>query len=233
MCVGILRSGETKSEIFPELQIVDFETFLQANKIIEGRANKHKENCNIPKVVHGNALLSGNVYCGHCGGRIFASTALSANHLLADGSYSNRVPIYKCYNKTQHGSRCDGPTTYRAYKVDSVIKELIMKIFDNVKGISENDLINRRYEEQLKEYEVRLKNLKSKYEKKSRELMKLDEMILGSAEGSSQFTPERLMRRMDTVEGEMETLKIQISEAQQKIDKGSILMDEIPKRIVS
>ena len=129
------------------------------------------------------------------------------------------MPIYKCYNKTQHGGLCDGPTTYRAYKIDNVIKELITRIFDNVKGINESDLINQKYKEQMKEYSIRLKNLKSDYEKKSKELMKLDEMILGASEGSNQFTPERLMRRMDTVEGELETLKVQISEAECKMNK--------------
>jgi DNA repair exonuclease SbcCD ATPase subunit len=139
------------------------------------------------------------------------------------------LPIYKCYNKTQHRDLCDGPTTYRAYKIDNVIKELIARIFDNVKGINESDLIDQKYKEQMKEYSIRLKNLKSDYEKKSKELMKLDEMILGASDGSNQFTPERLMRRMDTVEGELETLKVQISEVESKMEESSQLLDQIRK----
>ena len=229
MYVGILRSGDTKSEIFPDLQIVDLEIFSQANKIIEQRSNKYQQERNLPKTVHGNALLSGNVFCGHCGGRIFASTARTSNHLLKDGSTSDRLPIYKCYNKTQHGGLCEGPTTYRAYKIDNVIKELITRIFDNIKGINECDLIDQKYKEQMKEFSIGLKNLKSDYEKKSKELMKLDEMILGASEGSSQFTPERLMRRMDAVEGELENLKIQISETECKMEESSQLLDQIRK----
>lgn len=152
MCVGILRSSGTKSEIFPDLQIVDLEIFSQANKIIAQRSNKYQQERNLPKTVHGSALLSGNVYCGHCGGRIFASTARSLNHLLKDDSTSDRLPIYKCYNKTQHRDLCDGPTTYRAYKIDNVIKELITRIFDNVKGINESDLIDQKYNEQNKNF---------------------------------------------------------------------------------
>lgn len=97
MNAGILRSGETKSEVFPELQIVSLEQFNRVAKTREQRSVNYAIKCGgttetvqledgteatavrppraYPRKIVGKALLSGNVYCGHCGGRIFAATA--------------------------------------------------------------------------------------------------------------------------------------------------------------
>ena len=94
MNAGILRSGETKSEVFPELQIVSLEQFNRVAKTREQRSVNYAIKCGgttetvqledgteatvvrppraYPRKIVGKALLSGNVYCGHCGGRIFA-----------------------------------------------------------------------------------------------------------------------------------------------------------------
>ena len=117
MYVGILRSGEARSEIIPELQIVSQEQYDRVAKGRSQRSADYERKCAArweaevtlvdgvevtvnrpprisPRKNVGRALLSGNVYCGHCGGRIFASTACRS-HDPAD-----RVSIYKCYNRT-------------------------------------------------------------------------------------------------------------------------------------
>lgn len=96
---GVLRSGESISEIFPDLQIITPEQFQRVQKGREQRSADYLAKCaaaygtetitlkdgseagvsrpfrSYPRMNTGSALLSGNVYCGHCGGRIFASTA--------------------------------------------------------------------------------------------------------------------------------------------------------------
>lgn len=64
MYVGILRSGESQSEVFPELQIIDADTFERAQKIRQDRTQHKGE---FPFSSKGKALLAGRVYCGHCG----------------------------------------------------------------------------------------------------------------------------------------------------------------------
>ena len=92
MNAGILRSGETQSEVFPELQIIPLEQFQRVAKAREQRSINYAIKCgwepetitladgseatvvrstgSYPRKIVGKALLSGNVYCGHCGGRI-------------------------------------------------------------------------------------------------------------------------------------------------------------------
>ena len=115
---GVMRRGSTCSDIIPELQIISPELFRKAQQITEMRKQQR-----IPGRVMGQNLLSGNIFCGHCGGKMFASTARKSHQ--PQNRVSARVPIYKCYNRVQHQGRCTGQTSYRAVKIDqAVLKQL-------------------------------------------------------------------------------------------------------------
>lgn len=115
---GIMRRGDSCSAIIPELQIISPEAFQRVQQITALRKQRR-----VPQKVAGQNLLSGNIFCGHCGGRMFASTARKG-HQLPNGEYE-RISIYKCYNRVQHPERCSGQTTYRAVKIEQAfLKQL-------------------------------------------------------------------------------------------------------------
>lgn len=111
---GVMSRGNACSDIIPELQIISPEVFRKAQQITKMR-KQHQ----IPQRVTGQNLLSGNIFCGHCGGRIFASTARKSHHPTIEENA--HIPIYKCYNRVQHRERCTGQTTYRAAKIEQVV----------------------------------------------------------------------------------------------------------------
>lgn len=115
---GIMCRGGTCSDIIPELQIISPEVFQKAQQITQMR-KPHQ----IPQRVTEQNLLSGNIFCGHCGGRIFAFTARKSHH--PQNGKGTRISIYKCYNRVQHRERCTGQTSYREAKIEqAVLKRL-------------------------------------------------------------------------------------------------------------
>lgn len=121
---GFFIRGESRSELIQELQIITPEVFAAARQITQSRKEQK-----IPRKVAGQALLSGNIYCAHCGGKMFASTARKSHHITNDTP--NRISIYKCYNRTQYTGRCLGHTTYRAEKIDKFVRESLLRYFSN------------------------------------------------------------------------------------------------------
>ena len=222
MNAGILRSGETQSEVFPELQIIPLEQFQRVTKAREQRSINYAIKCgwetekvtladgseatvvrstsSYPRKIVGKALLSGNVYCGHCGGRVFATTARKAHH---PSDHPERIAIYKCYNRTQHKEQCDGPTTYRAEKVDRVVEAILRGVFDRAKRVREQDLLEAQIQVSQKEYRSKLKAVKAEYAKAAEELSKWEGFMLASMEGTCVFTPEQVKRRMDEVQDQI------------------------------
>jgi len=248
MYIGILRSGETQSEIFSELQIVEPEQFQRVEKAREQRSTEYEEKCAAaaqtveladgeeievsrpdrmcPRRNVGRTLLSGNVYCGHCGGRIFASTARKSHHAM-NGEVRERIPIYKCYNRTQHRDLCDGPSTYRAEKVDQVVDSILSGIFFRAKGVKESELLKRQITSTTTAYQKQLKAVKAEYVKSSKELSKWEGLMLDSIEGTCVFTPEQVKKRMDVVQQSVNDLSAKIEDLQNKATETAELTEEI------
>lgn len=125
---GLLIWGNSRSDYLPELKIISAETFAAAQHITQLR-KEHQ----IPQKITGQVLLSGNVYCARCGGKMFATTARKSHHPCAE--VSERIPIYKCYNRTQYKGRCCGPTSYRAQKIDEYVQEELRQYFECYKSL--------------------------------------------------------------------------------------------------
>lgn len=68
----------------------------------------------------------GNVYCGCCEGRVFASTVRRTHRVTEP---SERIPVYKCYNWVQHRERCSAQSTYRTERIDKeVLRQLKSRV---------------------------------------------------------------------------------------------------------
>ena len=80
---GVLRSGSSRSDVIPELQIVAPNTFCQAQILMRERTNAHDAARTLPRNTRGQAMLSGNIRCGHCGGRLIL-TSSTADYVKAD-----------------------------------------------------------------------------------------------------------------------------------------------------
>ena len=249
MYVGILRSGETRSEIFPDLQIITPEQFARVEKGRQQRTSAYEEKyagawqetvqlkngeemvvsrpsriC--PKRNSGRALLSGNIYCGHCGGRIFASTARKSHHAKVDGSIE-RVPIYKCYNRTQHRELCDGPTSYRAERVDQVVETILRGIFERAKSVQEGAFIKTQVQMTAQQYQQKLRRVKADHAKAVKELSRWEDLMLDSIDGTCVFTPEQIKGRMDSVKEQLDRAAEQMQLLQEQSDEAAAIADEL------
>lgn len=101
-----MKSGETVTGIFTELQIIDPDTFDAAQRLFQQRSVKAEER-HVPLNTRGSSLLSSNVFCGHCGARLTVTTNGKKYH-RKDGEVSVTPRTrYVCYNKTSHKHLCE------------------------------------------------------------------------------------------------------------------------------
>ena len=131
-----------------------------------------------------------------------------------NGEVRERIPIYKCYNRTQHRDLCDGPSTYRAEKVDQVVDSILSGIFFRAKDVKESELLKRQITSTTTTYQKQLKAVKAEYVKSSKELSKWEGLMLDSIEGTCVFTPEQVKKRMDVVQQSVNDLSAKIEDLQ-------------------
>lgn len=249
---GVLRSGESISDIFPDLQIIAPDQFKRVQKGRDQRSKEYLEKyaaAHEPEIIEtedgkeafvsrpprsyprkntGKGLLSGNVYCGHCGGRIFASTARRTHHPKI--GEPERIVVYKCYNRTQHKDICDGPTTYRAEKVDAVVSGIIRSILQKAGTVSEYDIVCQQIGAAASDLRQQIRQSKLDLSKKRIELGKWEGLMLDSLDGKCVFTPEQVKRRMDSVQEAMTSLSANIESLEIRLEDNDRLTRELAEQ---
>lgn len=188
---GIMKSGETITDIFPELQIIDIDTFEMAQTLLTQRSTKSTGR-NVPLNTTGSSLLSGNVFCGHCGARLTVTTNGKKYH-RKDGEVTVTPRTrYVCYNKTRHKHLCDGQTGYTVSKLDNMIDEIIHRLFERLNDLPKEYIIEERYNEQIAEVKIQLTKARATFQAHSAEVMEYEAEVIKIIRGESKLNSDLL-----------------------------------------
>lgn len=198
--VGIMTYGDVKSEIIPGLQIITPDVYERAQEIIRERSSDYSENRRIPLNTKGDALLSGNVFCGHCNGRLTLTTN-GKKYQKKNGEVTITPKIrYVCYNKTRHPEKCDGQTGYTTSKLDNVVEQVVMSIFSRMKEKPGEQIIANQFEERMAGIRLNLDQAKVALNKELEVLSMLESELIKVINGTSALKPELLNKKHDEAE---------------------------------
>lgn len=216
MYIGILRSGETRSSVLEHLRIVDDKTFENVQNMMRIRSRTYQDKRSAPLNIKGNSLLSGNVFCGHCGARLCLTTS-GKGRLNADGTETRRTR-YTCQTKSRKHEHCDGQTGYTKDKLDAIIDQIMRDIFSKVRGISRRELVQTQYDRDFLARKNHVQRIKKDYEKAVKELKCLQDEIVKSLTGESEFSPQMLKVAIGAQEDKCFTLSKTLHEAEQELE---------------
>lgn len=192
MYTGILRSGEVKSEIFPNLQIIEPDLFNRVQEIMAQRSSKNKERT-IPLSTKGKSLLCGNVFCGHCGGRLVLTTNLKKYVRKSDGVIKiTPRSRYMCYNKSRYPHLCDGQAGYTSSKLDNMIEILLKSLFTKITDIPKENMIDKRLKDLMEESKSKLSKAKAIAKSHQTEMQEYEEETLKVIRGVSHLNADLL-----------------------------------------
>ncbi len=224
---GVLRSGDSRSQVIPELQIISPEEFELAQEIRQSRANSAEEKRTVPLNTRGESLLSGNIFCAHCGSRLSLTTS-GKYRKRSDGSYDTTPRIrYVCYGKTRKQTDCDGQTGYTMHILDGIVDKVVRQVFNRVRGISRQELMGEKFRKVQEERKLHLSEVTASLQKAEANLNLLKAEVLSSIKGESAFSKEMLAEMIESSEKECAALEKSRQAAQESIDNGQELMVSI------
>jgi len=224
---GVLRSGESQSEIFEELQIVDPDTFALAQKLMAERVNEFNAQRTMPKNISGQALLSGNVFCGHCGGRLTLTTNGTVRHNLKGGTVFRRRVRYVCYNKTRHRVDCDGQTGYTSHILDGLVTRVLHQVFDKMKSIREDEIVSRTQMNVEASVKDQLAAARKEFAKATKEYEAVKAKLYDVIRGKSNLPESVLSEMADEAKAKMMEASEKVSELSSEAEKNSSRAEEI------
>lgn len=226
MYTGVLRSGKTYSEVFDDLQIITTANFQLAQKLMEERVNEYNEKRTMPKNTRGQSLLSGNVFCGHCGGRLTLTTSGTVR-TNANGEKIGRKRIrYVCYNKTRKRAECSGPTGYTMHILDKLVTDVLHEIFNRMEAVSEDEIISRTHRSAMVTLKERLAAAKAESAKATKDYDSLKAEVVKAIQGTSSFSMDVLSELVENARNKMmeanealTSLNTELAENESKLDQ--------------
>lgn len=221
---GVLRCGESRSQVIPELKIIESELFEAAQHIRTNRAQSVEAERTVPRKIGGQSLLSGNVYCGHCGARLSLTTSGKAYPCKADPNRTIKRIRYICYGKTRKQTECDGPTGYTAYILDDIIDKLLRGIFERMRAVPKSEIVNVKYREKMEERKTLLQAIRADYNKAAADLESLRGEVIKAIHGESAFSKELLGSLIAEAETTCTKLQSQLDNAQADYDNGKAIL---------
>jgi Site-specific recombinases, DNA invertase Pin homologs len=227
--IGILRSGNTESEIFPHLQIITPDFFEAAQNINRQRSASYNER-RVPLNTKGSSLLSGNIFCGHCGARMIITTNGKKYH-CKDGRVSVTARTrYICYNRTRHPHLCDGQTGYTVRKLDEIIDSVVHRLFEQLGEVPKETILARRYRNQIAEQQVQLAQAKEALQTNQSEMREYEAEVIKIIRGESQLSQELLNRLYEASKKRAADAEAMVNELEGSIKNGEQMKETLARQ---
>ena len=213
---GVMHNGEARSEVIPELQIIDRETFDRAQKIMRERTMPHND---VPLNLKGQSLLVGNVFCGYCGNRLTLTTSGYRN-VHADGSCVRAARArYACHYKQRHPGECEGPSGYGIKTLDGLVDRVVKSQLQRIKDQPTEELLSSQQQEMINLMSARCKILSLQVNDKQQEIADYEAETIKVIRGQSKFSAELLTSLSAKAKEELDELKEALEEAQAELDR--------------
>lgn len=201
---GRLHMNDTLSEPQEHLRLVSDETQRFADYVLSSRIprkyieQRSAENEALPEdvttkvSVYGATLLSGILYCAHCGHRLVGGYCTKQ---LATHAYHR--PIYRCYNGSIKAKLCDGQSVYSAKKIEEAVLEVVRYYFQNI-----SRTVDAVWREQARiqlrsKLGTLIKQAQAELVKLEKQQTNLKQEVLKSLSGESLFDAQMLKSLLD------------------------------------
>lgn len=210
--IGISRCGDVRSPVNEALRIVSDEDFQFARHVMDMRVTRKtqtrgdidEDNLDEAKrtktSIYGASLLSGLLYCAHCGHKLVGTYHTKQR---ANGAYYYR-PVYRCYNGATKAKGCDGQRTYSAARIEKAVLEIVHQYFshfgasmDAVWKEQQRLQIKQGSGARLKQAELSLSRLQAQHKKLREELVKV---LMGESVFDEETIKSMLHEKQDAIE---------------------------------
>ncbi len=216
--IGFIIKGEARSKHLPHLQIIDDETFAQAQKFLEKRTKVNEKKNQITTVTKSKVLLSGMVFCGHCGGRM-TPERYQDKYIRKDGTeYKIDEMKYCCYHKRRKLCECDGQTTYKAEVIDATVSEILKSIFMKIRTTPDKQQIDRSIKQLIQSNAADQKKRWQEIEKTKMKIEKLEGEIANALIGESAFEPDQLAKSIKAAKEQLRQMADEYHDSETSIE---------------
>ena len=213
---GVIRNGEARSDVIPELQIIDPEIFERAQKIMADRTTHHAET---PLNLKGQSLLVGNIYCGHCRNRLTLTTS-GRKRINKHGELVREVRArYQCHYNVRHPGECDGQSGYGVKKLDGIVEQIVRYQLSRISAASGAEIVAKQNEKAIELAKARYNVASTQLADKQKELADYQAETIKVIRGESRLDIDLLNDLVSKVKQEIQSLTATVDAAKLELEQ--------------
>ena len=215
---GFIVKGESVSPRQEHLQIIEDEVYNRAQEILKARKYKSEEKASVARYTKASSMLSGTLYCAHCGMRLNATSYV--DHYTTKDGVRHETPRrfrYICAGKAMKRNDCEGQSAYVAERVDCQVIDFLRECFKRIKLTPRDAALEAKFKADLSAIKKQIKTLEKDTETQKRKLGELTEEIANALIGDSKFTPDVLAIAIDRSKQKIADNKSEIQSLEKKL----------------
>lgn len=172
-------------------------------------------------------MLSGIMYCAHCGGRL-TSNVYHDTYERADGTKRTAEYLrYICYHKSRKLCECDGQSTYTAKKVDAAVCRAVMDLFRTIKDVPDEMVLQKKYNKEIACCKAKQTKLNMELNKYNVQLDKLNDEIANSLLGESAYSPDQLSLAINSLNQKITDTSLQLEDIKNEMENKKVSMEKV------
>lgn len=204
---GHIITKSARSQHLPELEIVDKETFERANQIILQRCDKKAEEKRLARNMENPALLTGNIYCAHCGARL-SGFVHKDRYKRRDGTVVEVAKAkYNCFQRSQRLRECDGQAFYLADRVDAMVLAVTRDLFESIRQQPRDKALEQKIRQEGSEQRKKKRALEKNLQDCEHTLDRYQAEVLKCLDGQSKFSEDMLARLIAKAETDLQAAR--------------------------
>lgn len=187
---GIMRCSEVVSPPQEHLRIISDNEFAFAQRVMADRITRKYNYAPGEATLmqtHGASLLSGLLYCAHCGHKLVGN--YTSREYASGRKYKQ---IYRCYHRASHPESCSGQSTYTANRIETAVLDTVHLYFSNFTKNLDSVWYEQAKLQTTRKQSDELKLLRAQATRLEIQRTKLKEEVLKSIIGDSSFDTKLL-----------------------------------------
>ena len=234
---GRMHMNDIESEPNEDLRLISDEDFSFAQYALKQRIptryreQRQEENDLLPPEakskaeVYGATLLSGILYCAHCGHKLVGSYCTKTR-----GGSAYHRPIYRCYNGAIKAKNCEGQSVYSAAKIETEVLNVVHQYFDGITSTIDSVWQEQARRQMQNHQRTALKNAQAEVNRLQRQQTGLKQEVLKAVIGESNFDQELLKSLLEENKQAMEKAQRNLEECQSAQDAESGKLQMLAKQ---
>ena len=184
--IGIYHMQGVQSEPFDHLKIIDEDLFMRCQQTVKARSTKNFDGEHVVFRTDTRSLLTGIIFCGHCGCRLCYNHQHEERKLASGGTSVYDYETYRCYRKISASRTCDGQSGYKATALNEAVEQQVRLFLSKLEAVPKERLVELASARNEETYKVAYKQAQKDFENAQKQVTALEEEAV-KAPGSRQI----------------------------------------------